>query len=100
MLPKNSQFLRPVAVCLIILALMLDLSFSNASDNYESGAQQLPGYRGKLIFWADATEIDRLRRLRQIKWNFGDPPIPSELTTPVVPQATKIKGKRKSSEDC
>lgn len=45
-------------------------------------ARQLPGYKGQLIYWADGRELMRLRRLRQTKWNYGDPPLPSELTTP------------------
>jgi len=45
-------------------------------------ARQLPGYRGQLIYWADETELIRLGQLRQTKWSYGDPPLPSELTTP------------------
>jgi DNA invertase Pin-like site-specific DNA recombinase len=44
--------------------------------------RQVPGYRGRVICWADAGEIDRLRRLRQTKHGWWDPPLPGELTTP------------------
>jgi DNA invertase Pin-like site-specific DNA recombinase len=46
--------------------------------------RQLPGYRGRLICWADADELDRLGRLRQTKHGWWDPPLPAELTTPKV----------------
>jgi DNA invertase Pin-like site-specific DNA recombinase len=50
-------------------------------------ARQLPGYRGRVICWADAEELDRLRQLRQTKHGWWDPPLPAELTTPKpVPQ--------------
>jgi DNA invertase Pin-like site-specific DNA recombinase len=49
--------------------------------------RQLPGYRGRVICWADADELDRLRRLRQTRHGWWDPPLPPELTTPKqVPQ--------------
>lgn len=48
-------------------------------------ARQLPGYRGRLICWADAAELDRLRRLRAAKHGWWDPPLTAELTTPRVP---------------
>ncbi len=47
--------------------------------------RQLPGYRGTLVCWADSTELDRIRRLRQTPWHYGDPPLPTELTTPQMP---------------
>jgi len=47
--------------------------------------RQLPGYRGRVICWADAEELDRLRRLRQTKHGWWDPPLPAELTTPTPP---------------
>ena len=49
--------------------------------------RQLPGYRGRVICWADADELDRLRRLRQTKHGWWEPPLPAELTTPkTMPQ--------------
>lgn len=44
--------------------------------------RQLPGYRGRIICWADADELDRLRRLRKSKHGWWDPPLSAELTTP------------------
>lgn len=44
--------------------------------------RQHPGIRGRKICWADAEEIDRLTRLRDISHNWWDPPLPAELTTP------------------
>jgi DNA invertase Pin-like site-specific DNA recombinase len=44
--------------------------------------RQAPGYRGRIICWADTEELDRLRRLRQAKHGWWDPPLPRELTTP------------------
>lgn len=45
---------------------------------------QLPGYSGRLICWADADELERLRRLRQMKFGWWALP-PEELTTPKAP---------------
>ena len=50
--------------------------------------RQLPGYRGQLIYWADDRELERLRQLRQAEWNFGDPPLPKDLTTPITKQVS------------
>ena len=50
-------------------------------------SRQLPGYRGRLIFWADARELARLRQLRKAKHCWGSPPVPKELTTPAIPAA-------------
>jgi DNA-binding transcriptional MerR regulator len=46
-------------------------------------ARRLPGRRGQIIYWADDRELDRLRRLRRAKWHYGDPPLPTDLTTPL-----------------
>ena len=46
--------------------------------------RQMPGIRGQIIYWANAQELDRLRRLRQTKWHFGDPPLPEHLTKPLI----------------
>lgn len=47
--------------------------------------RQLPGYRGRMICWADPDDLERLRKLRQTKHGWWDPPLPSELTTPGSP---------------
>jgi len=47
--------------------------------------RKLPGLRGRLIIWADATEVDRLQRLRQTPRGWSDAPYPEELTTPKSP---------------
>ena len=47
--------------------------------------RKLPGYHGHLILWADASEIGRLRHLRNTKHGFGQPPLPKELVTPASP---------------
>jgi hypothetical protein len=47
--------------------------------------RQLPGYRGRMICWADADELDRLHRLRKSKHGWWDPALPAELTTPKQP---------------
>lgn len=44
--------------------------------------RQLPGYRGRIICWADANELERLHHLRETKHGWWDPPLPAELTTP------------------
>jgi len=55
--------------------------------------RQLPGYRGRTICWADASELDRLRRLRATKHGWWDPPLPTELTTPkLLPKQTRSVG--------
>jgi hypothetical protein len=46
--------------------------------------RQLPGYRGRVIFWADEKELDRLQRLRTTSHNWWDEPLPAELMTPRV----------------
>jgi DNA invertase Pin-like site-specific DNA recombinase len=47
--------------------------------------RQLPGIRGRKICWADANEMDRLRRLRDAPRNRWTRPLSAELTTPQVP---------------
>ena len=44
----------------------------------------LPGYRGRVICWADEQEMDRLQRLRTTGHNWWDEPLPDELTTPMI----------------
>jgi hypothetical protein len=51
-------------------------------------SRQLPGYRGQIICWADAAELDRLRKLRKSRRYFGDSPLPTELTTPRTPASS------------
>jgi DNA invertase Pin-like site-specific DNA recombinase len=41
-----------------------------------------PGVRGRWILWADAGELDRLRRLRAYRRTWPDETYPAELTTP------------------
>lgn len=50
--------------------------------------RRLPGLRGQIICWANADEIDRLRRLRKSRRYFGDPSLPEELTTPRSPPSS------------
>jgi len=56
--------------------------FSWIKHGWVRTVRQLPGYRGRLICWADADELERLRRLRQTKHGWWDPPLSAELTTP------------------
>lgn len=51
--------------------------------------RQLPGYRGRLICWADADDLQRLRKLRQAKHGWWHPSLPEELTTPRSPDTTE-----------
>jgi DNA-binding transcriptional MerR regulator len=51
-------------------------------------SRKLPGYRGRIVCWANTDELDRLRRLRKSKRHFGDPPLPKELTTPQAPPSS------------
>ena len=44
--------------------------------------RQLPGYKGCMICWADTDEMERLRKLRETRHGWWDPPLPVELTTP------------------
>jgi DNA invertase Pin-like site-specific DNA recombinase/uncharacterized protein YndB with AHSA1/START domain len=46
--------------------------------------RQLPGYRGRVICWADEQEMDRLQRLRATAHHWWDDPLPDELTTPMI----------------
>ncbi len=50
--------------------------------------RQMPGYRGRVICWADKGELDRLRRLRQTNHGWWDPPLSNDLTKPRVPLKT------------
>jgi hypothetical protein len=43
---------------------------------------QLPGYRGRTICWSDSEDLERLRKLRETRHGWWDPPLPPELTTP------------------
>lgn len=55
--------------------------------------RQLPGYRGRIICWADADELQRLRRLRESKHSWWDPPLSPELTTPKpLSQEARLSG--------
>ncbi len=44
--------------------------------------RKLPGMGGRWILWADAEELDRLRRLRAYRRTWPDETYPTELTTP------------------
>jgi hypothetical protein len=44
--------------------------------------RKLPGAAGRWILWADAEELDRLRRLRAYRRTWPDETYPTELTTP------------------
>src|SRR5262249_3143314 len=44
--------------------------------------RKLPGVAGRWILWADAEELDRLRRLRAYRRTWPDETYPAELTTP------------------
>ena len=45
-------------------------------------ARKLPGIGGRWVLWADAEELDRLRRLRAYRRTWPDETYPAELTTP------------------
>ena len=47
--------------------------------------RKLPGVRGRLILWANETEVTRLRRLRDTRRRWSDSPYPQDLTTPQSP---------------
>ena len=66
----------------------LDMPHTTLSHWRDSGwisARRLPGARGRWILWADESEIDRLRQLRQTRRRWSDCPYPRELTTPKSP---------------
>ena len=44
--------------------------------------RKLPGVGGRWILWADAEDLDRLRRLRAYRRTWPDETYPAELTTP------------------
>lgn len=68
------------------LAAELDMPKNTLSAWIKRGwvhvVRQFPGYRGRMICWADPGELDRLRQLRKTKHGWWDPPLPPELTTP------------------
>jgi DNA invertase Pin-like site-specific DNA recombinase len=72
----------------IDLAAELEMAKSTLFTWIKSGwvrvLRQQPGYRGRVICWADTDELDRLRRLQQTKHGWWDPPVPVELTTPKI----------------
>ena len=49
--------------------------------------RQLPGYRGRMVCWADSDEVTRLSRLRETDHSWWNPPLPSPLITPKRPTA-------------
>ena len=54
--------------------------------------RQLPGYHGQIIYWASDQELKRLLQLRKTDWNFGDPPLPKELTMPITKESSGGQG--------
>ncbi len=83
-----SPHLKPHEWTLKQLSQTLDIPQTTLHNWTQRGwlhvSRQLPGYRGMLVCWADPAELDRIRRLRQTPWHYGDPPLPAELTTPLV----------------
>jgi hypothetical protein len=70
------------------LADQLQMPHSSLTHWYVVGwirGRKLPGLRGRLILWADAAEVERLKRLRQTRRRWSDCPYPVELTTPQSP---------------
>lgn len=47
--------------------------------------RKLSGLRGRLILWANPTELQRLKQLRETRRSWSDSPYPQELTTPQSP---------------
>jgi hypothetical protein len=82
----SNRLLKENEWLMIDLATALDMPkatlFAWIKRGWVHVVRQLPGYRGRMICWADAEELDRLRRLRQTKHGWWDPPLPAELTTP------------------
>lgn len=57
---------------------------TNLTHWYKRGwvrGRKLPGVRGQLILWADETEVNRLRKLRDTRRRWSDNPYPQERTT-------------------
>jgi DNA invertase Pin-like site-specific DNA recombinase len=67
------------------LGLVKNTIFSWIKRGWVRVVRQVPGYRGRVICWADAEDLDRLRRLRQTSRAWWDPPVPTELTKPRTP---------------
>jgi hypothetical protein len=88
---SHREFLKDNEWLAIDLAAKLEMPkntlFSWIRHGWIHVARQLPGYRGRVICWADADEFDRLQRLRQAKHGWWDPPLSADLTTPKVPPA-------------
>lgn len=67
--------------------------FSWIKRGWVRTVRQFPGYRGRVICWADAEELERLYRLRESKHRWRDPPLSAELTTPKpLPKAARSSG--------
>jgi hypothetical protein len=73
----------------IDLAANLDMAkntlFSWIKRGWVHVVRQVPGYRGRVICWADRDELDRLQSLRKAKHGWWNPPLSSDLTKPKVP---------------
>jgi hypothetical protein len=78
----NEWFILPLATALQLPKNTLQ---AWARCGWVHVVRQLPGIRGRKICWADANEMDRLKRLRDTPRNWWDLPLPVELTTPRVP---------------
>jgi DNA invertase Pin-like site-specific DNA recombinase len=92
--PDSSRNVRPISLqenewYVTSLAEALGMPRNTLASWAEYGwvhvSRKLPGYHGRIIFWADADELVRLRQLRQTKHAYGDPPLPKTLTMPKVP---------------
>src|SRR5262249_49403773 len=60
-------------------------------------ARELAGEQGRVVAWANAAEMNRLRKLRRYERSHRGEARPAELTTPVEAEARKgSKGKRKT----
>ncbi len=84
----DSVILREHEWWLPDLADQLQMPRSSLTHWYVVGwirGRKLPGLRGRLILWADAAEVERLKRLRQTRRRWSDCPYPTELTTPQSP---------------
>lgn len=85
----RSELLKKDEWFVIELAAELEMPKNTAIAWVKRGwirtVRQLPGYRGRLICWADADDLARLRKLRETKHGWWDPTLPLELTTPGSP---------------
>ncbi len=84
----DSDLLRENEWWLRSLAEHLDMPHTSLAHWRDRGwvnGRRLPGPRGRWILWADESEVERLRQLRQTRRRWSDCPYPDELTTPKSP---------------